>query len=634
MKSKIKLLYLSIFLVGMSACNDFEEVNTDPTKALEDQISVEALLNSSIADAQLTYWERDILFIRTWSWGGRYIFRPIHGPQVFNDYSDYMADYWSALAQWINNASIAIRIGNSRIEEGSTDASLNNYVQMARIWRAHLFSEAADMFGPYPAKEGFQGENPSYDSVEEVYAYVDSELKDAVSKLNVNNVVYNDIYDAFYAGDISKWVKYGNSLRLRCAMRFSRVGNTGKTRFEETLANGIDNLILDMADNASIAQASISTTDDAGSVFDCDYIGMQATTTISNIGFGIGGIKLRDIATASGTSAYKLPEDAFANAASPNEYLGMYMPDHLPNKTNVETVGYFFDKLPNEIDPRILAVYHIPGHNDGNMNFYPNETTKMDFPTGSGKVVDLKYTFFTATCGDYTGKTDFITVIRRNNALMPGIGSKYRRGQYRRMFFSNWETYFLLAEAAHYGWNTGKTSKEWYELGVKASFEYHELSTFADAYLQSEDYNRLGTSAKFDHTNEIRTMTLKRKVYDTGAEESVVYNFPKSIAGTNNDQLTKIMTQKYIAQCPWLPQEATNDYRRTGRPFFENPCLEGLLPYMNWYTDPYETNIKNVYRRVRYPVGLSAKDPEGYAQSLELLGGADKCETPLIWHMQ
>ncbi|OAV72742.1 Susd and RagB outer membrane lipoprotein [Bacteroidales bacterium Barb6] len=637
----IKTICIVTLCACMSACSDFEEMNVDPVKAVEAQVSVEGLLNNSIADAQLAYWERDILFIRTWSWGARYIFRPISGPQVLQDYNDYMSDYWQSLATWIFNASEAIRIGEQRIADGTAGESIGNYVQMARIWRAHLFSEAADMFGPYPAIKGFKGtaENPPFNSVEEIYEYVDGELKLAVSKLDESKEIKGDIYDAFYAGDIKKWKKYGNSIRLRCAMRFQRVGDTGKQRFEQAVkeAGGLEGFIVNKEDNASVAQASISTEDDAGSVFDCDYIGMQITSTVTNIAFGLGGIRLEDMAkNAPSTSVYNLPQEVLDNGTqSPNEYLGMYLPGDLPNKTNVQSVGYFFDALPREIDPRILAVYHIPGYNDGRMNFYSGDAVEMEYPNGTGKIWNMKHTFFSATCGDYTGKTAFIANVRANNALMPSIGAKYRRGDYRRMFFPNWETYFLLAEAALYGWNTGgKTAKEWYELGVKASFEYHELSRFADDYLKSEDYNRLGTSVNFNHTTEVQTVTLKRKLYETDATEQIIYQYPKSIAGTNNDPLTKIMTQKYIAQCPWLPLEATNDYRRTGRPLFENPCLEGLLPFMTFYNEWDKADIKNVYRRVRYPVSLATKDPQGYAQALELLGGPDKPETPFIWHMK
>lgn len=629
-----------LFGMGLSACNDFEDVNTDQNAAREEMVSVQGLFNSSVADAQLTYWERDILFIRTWAWGARYIFRPIHGPQVLQDYNDYMTDYWTALASWIFKASEAIRIGEERIAAGTADATTNNYVQMARIWRAHLLSEAADAFGPYPAKEGFKGIVAHYNSVDEVYAYADEELAKGIAALDESKQVAGDSYDAFYSGDIKKWKKYGNSIRLRLAMRFSNVGTTGKERFEQTLreAGGINGLISTTADIASVAQADISTEDDAGSVFDCDYIGMQPTQTVTNIGFGIGGVKLEDLSRVAGTSAYGLPAEALAATADPNQYLGLYIPDELPTKTNVETAGYLFDKLPAVIDPRVLAVYSIPGHTE--RNFYSEDTYSTKFEFNSSKEANKKYeiegryTFSSFTCGDYTGRNSLIATMRSNYGALPAIASTFRRGAYRRVFFGDWETYFLLAEAAVYGWETGGTAEDWYEKGVEASFAYHNLPQFAQTYLQSESYNRIGTSAKFSHTTEPQDAAMSRTVFGTGATEAVTYHYPTTVTGKHNDALMKIMTQKYIAQMPWLPQEVTNDYRRTGCPFFENPMLEGLLPYMPFYTDASKTDIRNVYRRVRYPFSLAAKDPEGYQEALKLLGGEDKPQTPLVWHLQ
>ncbi len=41
----------------------------------------------------------------------------------------------------------------------------------------------------------------------------------------------------------------------------------------------------------------------------------------------------------------------------------------------------------------------------------------------------------------------------------------------------------------------------------------------------------------------------------------------------NNDALTKIITQKYIASS-LVPEEAWSDHRRLGLPFFENQAVE------------------------------------------------------------
>ena len=58
----------------------------------------------------------------------------------------------------------------------------------------------------------------------------------------------------------------------------------------------------------------------------------------------------------------------------------------------------------------------------------------------------------------------------------------------------------------------------------------------------------------------------------------MTYTYPKNSiyrgGAYNNDAMTKIFTQKYIAQVPWLPEEAWSDHRRIGLPFFENQAVE------------------------------------------------------------
>ncbi len=100
-----------------------------------------------------------------------------------------------------------------------------------------------------------------------------------------------------------------------------------------------------------------------------------------------------------------------------------------------------------------------------------------------------------------------------------------------------------------------------------------------------------------------------------------------------NDLLTKIITQKFIAQTPWLPLEAWSDHRRLGLPFFENPAVENPLvamPALN--SSNYMTaNIKFFPQRLKYPSSLPASNAKGYAQAVNFLGGEDGTLTPLWW---
>ncbi|MCC8096542.1 MAG: SusD/RagB family nutrient-binding outer membrane lipoprotein, partial [Tannerellaceae bacterium] len=64
----------------------------------------------------------------------------------------------------------------------------------------------------------------------------------------------------------------------------------------------------------------------------------------------------------------------------------------------------------------------------------------------------------------------------------------------------------------------------------------------------------------------------------TGEQKTKTYYYPKNSfyknGAYNTEVLTKIISQNYLAQMPWLPLEALSDHRRLGLPFFENPAVE------------------------------------------------------------
>lgn len=101
-----------------------------------------------------------------------------------------------------------------------------------------------------------------------------------------------------------------------------------------------------------------------------------------------------------------------------------------------------------------------------------------------------------------------------------------------------------------------------------------------------------------------------------------------------NDQLTKIITQKYIAHMPWLPLEAWSDHRRLGLPFFENIAVElpnNDLPDLT--SSNYMTNSVRFFpQRLKYPSSLPNTNPDRCAIATGFLSnGKDEVLTPLWW---
>src|SRR5690606_22561565 len=146
-----------------------------------------------------------------------------------------------------------------------------------------------DNFGPIPL-HGFQGVNPEYNSVEEVYTFLLAELKDAVSKIEPENAVPNDFtkFDNAYGFDLDNWTKYGNSLRMRLAMRIAEVDpGKAKAEFESAIAGG---KYIKAADEM-FAIAEKPGWDPLSGVMSREWNGQVLSATLNNLYLGLGGVK-------------------------------------------------------------------------------------------------------------------------------------------------------------------------------------------------------------------------------------------------------------------------------------------------------------------------------------------------------
>ncbi len=154
---------------------------------------------------------------------------------------------------WDQYYSIAIKNLRDAIAHSADRPNLN---AVLRIHRVYLMSVLTDTYGDVPClsintslEEGTS--TPKYDSQKDIYDFFFTELKDCVNQLGTgNDNVTGDVTN--YSGDIDKWKKYANSLRLRFAMRISDVDPTkAQTEFEAVSADAA-NYIASADDDAFI----------------------------------------------------------------------------------------------------------------------------------------------------------------------------------------------------------------------------------------------------------------------------------------------------------------------------------------------------------------------------------------------
>ena len=629
---------------GLAACSDFDEVNTDPKAVGLEFAKPQYALNNSIGQAQMDPGVAERVVVYNWASAAR-----ICGEMGFLSVGRYSDEYTSAyyypnISASIKHATLAITSVDEQLSSASiTDHEREfypNVKQFARIWRAAQISEFVDNFGPY-AIESFQGVNPVFNSEKDCYDFMLKELKEATAAINtaVTATESEGKCDPFddVKYDPVKWQKFGNSLRMRLAMRLSKVvPETAKTEFEDAVRE--NKLILAKGDMFAVKENNGWNL--FSGIYTRTFDDQVLSSTVSNLLTNLGGVSV------------ETQREDLKNYVKPADYLGIKYEKHFVENTDNPTKQYWLDGLPTNLDPRALKIFCLPDDKKANnyVDKYADKTATSYklLAVGGGPDIEID-----ATCcwnGYPVGsRASWSPTISNNQLLangepaatMPILGKDYCDGK-SRIFFAAWETYFLLAEAALYGWNVGTTAQAAYENGIKASFEYFEVSDYLASYLQSTDYNRVGTSVKFDHTVEPQAMQMKYKDgYNGNVEKTVTYQYPtasKTLYGLAlNDKLTKIITQKFIAQTPYLALEIWSDFRRLGLPFFDIPANESSMTGSDmvnvWNKDSWKSGQKwDFYpQRMRYPTALENADPEGYRKAVDLLGGKDVIITPLWW---
>lgn len=225
-----KFIIPLIFIVA--ACSDFGDTNVDPNNPTQVPVSgfmtdainwMPTLESSSVGLYYAQYWSST-----------RYTEE--------SRYSTTQFDFTSIYSGPLNNLQKVIEL-NTDPETAAFAAqsgSNANQIAVARILKAYFFLHATDRWGDLPYTEALKGVDnltPAYDTQSAIYSALFEELDNVIGEFDNGPGPAGDI---LYNGDISKWKKFANSLRLRMAMRISKIDpDKAKTEFEAAVADGV-----------------------------------------------------------------------------------------------------------------------------------------------------------------------------------------------------------------------------------------------------------------------------------------------------------------------------------------------------------------------------------------------------------
>ena len=155
----------------------------------------------------------------------------------------------------ISDRIISTLYGNlSTVKQVSENTNNPVPYAIAQIIKVAAMSRVTDAYGPIPySKIGQDGKiTIPYDTQEEVYNAFFKELDESIEVLTENrNAALVASADFVYSGNVQKWVKFANSLKLRLAIRIANVSPAKAKEMAESAVNHELGLIETNADNAT-----------------------------------------------------------------------------------------------------------------------------------------------------------------------------------------------------------------------------------------------------------------------------------------------------------------------------------------------------------------------------------------------
>ncbi len=463
-KIKTFIILSAALLAGISSsCSDsyMEDLNTDKSKA-----------NSIDPNAQLTTAELqtygDLGMVEIYR---NYLYaftQQLMGCWNTTDYGGrHTVDNNEMGRIWTSFYPKAIKNLTDAIHRSAEDENRKNINAILRIYRVYMMSVITDIYGDAPYSEAGQGYlkeiyNPKYDTQEDIYNDFFTELKDAASALNAANDRITG--DVIYNGDVAKWIKLANSLRLRYAMRISDVApEKARKEFEDALA--------------SEGGVLTSGSDDAL-------------------------IKYMDISFSFGQDSYT---DYRGNA------LSQLLFGNDPANNPSYLCSTFFNQLYNTKDPRTFMIARF--YYDGLMSQTSpdNRIDLTDEITGKGIAMNpCQPGAFSYDPWPQGYDSDMMKEIAKTNPSVettmaretePKLANNFLRGDNPGVVMTCAEVNLLLAEASLKKWNTGGTVEEFYSKGVRAA-----MDVLADNYgydrISDNDFNAYIAGNGTGHTEQ------------------------------------------------------------------------------------------------------------------------------------
>ncbi|MFZ0596673.1 MAG: SusD/RagB family nutrient-binding outer membrane lipoprotein, partial [Flavobacterium sp.] len=216
---QIIIAILALFTV-VGCTENFDELEKDPVALSANPAGQLSFTQLAMSGDGFYQWRTNLIY------SGGFVQHYAGAWNVTEFGSKFKKDDGYATALWRNGYQNELKNVVDILEKTQADPAAANMNAVAKIMKVMVAQRITDIYGDIPYSEAGLGFSkaivtPKYDKQEDIYTSFFKDLEEAYNQLNTGGGLVKG--DLFYNGDITKWKKLANTLRLRLGMRISEV---------------------------------------------------------------------------------------------------------------------------------------------------------------------------------------------------------------------------------------------------------------------------------------------------------------------------------------------------------------------------------------------------------------------------
>lgn len=229
-----------VCLLGSFGCKKgFLDINTNPNNSTEigPELILPSALNTTagrlIVGRGTSGYPAISGWMGQWAISGSYAVSNTVSFYNYNQTTDFGEGLWDDI---YNNLEDYYQVETKAIAQDKPF-----YVGAAKIMMSHEFQQLVDMFGDVPYMEALKGTNiiqPKYESAQTIYEDLINQIDSGIADIKVSAGAGVDANsDIMFGGDVTSWVQFANSLKLRILLRQTQI--SGREAYIQSHINDI-----------------------------------------------------------------------------------------------------------------------------------------------------------------------------------------------------------------------------------------------------------------------------------------------------------------------------------------------------------------------------------------------------------